>query len=504
MTQTVVEPAATPEVHGTQRHPRGLSTLFFTEMWESFSYYGMRGLLVLFMTDSVRGGLGYSDQTATAIYGLYTAAVYLAALPGGWVSDRLMGAQRTVWYGGIVIACGHFVLAIPHEKTFYLGMVLVVLGTGLLKPNISAIVGEMYPEGGARRDAGFSIFYMGINVGAFLGPLVCGFLGEQINWHYGFGAAGVGMVFGLIQYRLTRNRLGAAGLSPAAHDKGAQITPEANRQHWRALWIGFVGIAIVVGLGLGGAVEFDAVALARWSTGIILGVAAFYFIYLFVFAGLDQQERQRTFVILVLFVGAALFWSGFEQAGSSLNLFAERYTDRLVGGFEIPATWLQSVNPIMIIVLAPFFGYLWVALARRHLDPSIPAKFALGLILLGFGFLVMFFAARLVASGQQVLPTWLVMTYLMHTFGELCLSPVGLSSVTKLAPKRFVSQMMGIWFLGASLGGLIAGLLAGRFRADAVAEMPDLYLQIVISTVGAGIILLVFARPIHKLTGGIR
>ena len=504
MTQTVVEPAATPEVHGTQRHPRGLSTLFFTEMWERFSYYGMRGLLVLFMTDSVRGGLGYSDQTATAIYGLYTAAVYLAALPGGWVSDRLMGAQKTVWYGGIVIACGHFVLAIPHEKTFYLGMVLVVLGTGLLKPNISAIVGELYPEGGARRDAGFSIFYMGINVGAFLGPLVCGFLGEQINWHYGFGVAGVGMVLGLIQYRLTRNRLGTAGLSPAAHDKGMQITPEANRQHWRALWIGVGGIAVLVGLGLGGAVEFDAVALARWSTGIILGVAAFYFIYLFVFAGLDQQERQRTFVILVLFIGAALFWSGFEQAGSSLNLFAERYTDRLVGGFEIPATWLQSVNPIMIILLAPFFGYLWVALARRHLDPSIPAKFALGLILLGFGFLVMFFAARLVASGQQVLPTWLVMTYLMHTFGELCLSPVGLSSVTKLAPKRFVSQMMGIWFLGASLGGLIAGLLAGRFRADAVAEMPDLYLQIVISTVGAGIILLVFARPIHKLTGGIR
>jgi len=504
MSQPVVEPAATPEVHGTTRHPRGLSTLFFTEMWERFSYYGMRGLLVLFMTDAVRGGLGYNDQTATAIYGLYTAAVYLAALPGGWIADRLMGAQRTVWYGGIVIACGHFVLAIPHEKSFYLGMVLVVLGTGLLKPNISAIVGDLYPEGGARRDAGFSIFYMGINVGAFLGPLVCGFLGEQINWHYGFGAAGIGMVLGLIQYRLTRHHLGEAGLSPVAHEKGATITPEADRQHWRALWTGIAFIGVIVGLGLGGAVEFDAVTLAQWSTGIILGIAVLYFVYLFVFAGLDEQERRRTFVILVLFLGAALFWSGFEQAGSSLNLFAERYTDRIIGGFEIPATWLQSVNPIMIILLAPFFGYLWVALARRHLDPSIPAKFALGLVLLGLGFLVMFFAAKMVAAGEQVLPTWLIMTYLMHTFGELCLSPVGLSSVTKLAPKRFVSQMMGIWFLGASLGGLIAGLLAGRFRADAVDQMPDLYLQIVLTTIGAGAVLLVFARPIHRLTGGIR
>ena len=504
MTKTVVEPAATPEFHGAIRHPRGLSTLFFTEMWERFSYYGMRGLLVLFMTDGVRGGLGYDDQTATAIYGLYTAAVYLAALPGGWVSDRLMGAQKTVWYGGIVIACGHFVLAIPDEKAFYLGMVLVVLGTGLLKPNISAIVGDLYPEGGARRDAGFSIFYMGINVGAFLGPLICGYLGEQINWHYGFGAAGVGMVLGLIQYRLTRHHLGDAGRSPVAHAKGEEITAEASRQHWRALWTGVAAIVLIVGLGLNGVVKFEAVALAKWSTAIIVGVAIAYFVYLFVFAGLDEGERRRTFVILVLFLGAALFWSGFEQAGSSLNLFAERYTDRVLVGFEIPATWLQSVNPIMIILLAPFFGYLWVALARRNLDPSIPAKFAFGLILLGIGFLVMFFAARLVVTGEQVLPTWLVMTYLMHTFGELCLSPVGLSSVTKLAPRRFVSQMMGIWFLGASLGGLIAGLLAGRFRSDAVAEMPDLYLQIVISTVGAGLILLAFARPIHRLTGGVR
>jgi len=504
MTRIVVEPTATTDVHGSGRHPRGLATLFFTEMWERFSYYGMRGLLVLFMTDTVRGGLAYDDRTATAIYGLYTAAVYLAALPGGWIADRLMGAQKTVWYGGVIIACGHFVLAIPHEKTFYLGMVLVVLGTGLLKPNISAIVGDLYPEGGARRDAGFSIFYMGINVGAFFGPLVCGYLGEQVNWHYGFGAAGVGMILGLIQYRMTQRYLGESGRTPAAHAKGEEITPEAHRQHWRALWIGVAVVAVIVGLGLGGAIAFEAVALAQWSTGIILTIAALYFLYLFTFAGLDEQERKRVFVILILFIGAAIFWSGFEQGGTSLNLFALRYTERMFGGFEIPATWFQPVNPLMIIILAPFFGAFWVALARRNLDPSIPAKFALGLILMGLGFLVMFFAANIVATGHKVMPTWLVMTYLMHTFGELCLSPVGLSSVTKLAPKRFVSQMMGIWFLGASLGGLIAGLLAGRFNADSVAQMPDLYLQIVLTTVGFGLLLLVFARPIHRLTGGIR
>jgi len=504
MTRTVVEPAATADVRGSVRHPRGLATLFFTEMWERFSYYGMRGLLVLFMTDAAAGGLAFDDQTATAIYGLYSAAVYLAALPGGWVADRLMGAQRAVWYGGIVIAAGHFVLAIPHEKSFFLGLALVVLGTGLLKPNISAIVGDLYPDGGARRDAGFSIFYMGINVGAFAGPLVCGYLGEQINWHYGFGAAGVGMVIGLLQYRMTRQHLGEAGRRPAAHAKGEIISAEVNRKHWRAFWMGVGSVAAVLALGLGGAIDFHPLALAQWSTGIILGIAALYFVYLFVFAGLDHQERQRTLVIVVLFLGAALFWSGFEQGGSSLNLFADRYTDRVVAGFEIPATWLQSVNPIMIILFAPLFGAMWVNLARRHLDPSIPTKFALGLILLGLGFLVMFFAARIVATGDKVLPAWLVVTYLMHTFGELCLSPVGLSSVTKLAPRRFVSQMMGIWFLGASLGGLIAGLLAGRFHADAVADMPGLYLQIVLITVGAGILLLAFARPIHRLTGGIR
>ncbi len=503
MTETVIRPDGRPAAID-KGHPRGLYTLFFTEMWERFSYYGMRALLVLFMVDAVEsGGLGFDDATATAIYGLYTAAVYLVALPGGWIADRLIGAQKAVWFGGIVIMSGHFVLAIPSIHAFFLGLVLVVLGTGLLKPNISAIVAELYPEGGARRDAGFTIFYMGINVGAALGPLICSTLGENYSWHYGFAAAGVGMLLGLIQFRMTSSYLGDRGVRPVAHHKGMTIDPATHRKHWQSMWVGVAVIAIVVGLGLTGAITFDPVKMAAWSTGLILGMATLYFLYMFLFAGLDHQEKKRTFVILVLFLAAAIFWSGFEQAGSTLNLFAKRYTDRVIDMFnyEIAAGWFQSFNAVFIIVFAPMFASMWVALARRNLDPSIPVKFALGLIILGIGFAVMIFAARLVADGGLAAPTWLVTTYLLHTFGELCLSPVGLSSVTKLAPKRFVGQMMGIWFLGASLGNLIAGLAAGRFRADAVDQMPDLYLQIVLITIGSGLLLLVFSKPIKRMIG---
>ena len=478
-------------------HPRGLSTLFFTEMWERFSYYGMRALLVLFMVDQIeQGGLAFSDQTATAIYGLYTAAVYLVALPGGWIADRLTGAQRAVWLGGIVIMSGHFVLAIPGLGTFFLGLILVVLGTGLLKPNISAIVGELYGRGDERRDAGFTIFYMGINIGAALGPLVCGLLARD-NWHYGFAAAGVGMLVGLIQFRASRAYLSSAGLEPehAASEGGMR----------RNAWAGIVICLLIIGgllvAGLTGVVRFDAVLLARGTTYVIAAVGLLYFAYLFLLGGLTREERGRVVVILALFLAAAMFWAGFEQAGSSLNLFAERSTIREFGAFEIPAAWFQSLNPIFIIVLAPLYSMLWVALARRHLNPAAPLKFAAGLMILGAGFAVMIGAARLVASGDQVLPTWLFFTYLLHTMGELALSPVGLSSVSKLAPRRFVGQMMGVWFLAASLGSIIAGLIAGEFRADAVEEMPGLYLQIVLTTVGSGVLLALCAKPLKRLMG---
>ena len=485
-------------------HPPGLRTLFFTEMWERFSYYGMRALLVLFMTAAVaEGGLGMDDATATAIYGLYSAAVYLAALPGGWIADRLVGAQDAVWYGGIVIMFGHFTLAIPAVSTFYIGLVLVVLGTGLLKPNISAIVGELYPTGGSGRDAGYTIFYMGINLGALLGPLVCSTLGEsdRFGWHYGFAAAGIGMLLGLIQYRYSRYRLRDAGLYPAYLRPDSEIE-SAPRFGWLIVGIGLGLVIFIVLLGLAGVVSFDALRLAQNSTYLLTAIVALYFAYIFMYGNLTGAESKCILVIVILVIAEAIFWSGFEQAGSSLNLFAHRYTERELLGFNIPAGWFLSLNPLFILILAPFMAALWVNLGRRNLDPSIPVKFALGLIQLGLGFLVMFLAAGLVAAGESVLPTWLFFTYLLHTTGELCLSPVGLSAISKLSPKRYLSQMMGVWFLGAALGNLVAGLLAGRFDPESLSDMPGLYLQIVLVTIGAGLLLLLLAGPIRKFTGG--
>jgi len=478
-------------------HPRGLATLFFTEMWERFSYYGMRALLVLFMVDqTATGGLGFTDQVATAIYGLYTAAVYLVALPGGWIADRLWGAQRAIFVGGLIIMCGHFVLAIPGITTFFLGLLLVVLGTGLLKPNVSAVVGELYGADDPRRDAGFTIFYVGINVGAAIGPLVCGWLAGA-DWHYGFAAAGVGMAAGLVQFRLSRHLLGDAGVAPAAPPE-----PRLVRNAWRTIAAVLAVIALLFYAALTGRLELDAVRLAGWTAAAIFAATLAYFAYVFVFGRLRPAERNRVIVIMALVLAGAMFWSGYEQAGSSLNLFAERYTLRDFGALTIPAAWFQSLNPAFIILLAPAYTALWVGLARRNLEPSTPAKFALGLVLLGLGFAIMIGAATLVAEGQRVLPTWLFFTYLLHTMGELALSPVGLSAMTKLSPKRFTGQMMGMWFMCTGLGYVIAGLIAGRFRTDALDQMPELYLQIVLTTVGTGVVLALLVKPLKRLAAG--
>ena len=484
-------------------HPAGLQTLFFTEMWERFSYYGMRALLVLFMVSAIEnGGMNLSDPVATAIYGIYSASVYLLTLPGGWIADRLLGAQRSIWYGGIVIMCGHFTLAIPSTYTFFLGLLLVATGTGLLKPNISAVVGELYPPGDKRRDGGFTIFYMGINIGAFIGPLICGFLAENeaFGWHWGFAAAGIGMLFGLIQYRLSQSWLGSAGQHPSLDPLDPGLAA-SRRAGWRKVRIGVALIALTFVIIATGLWRPDPVAVARWTTGFIVTVAGLYFGLLFVVGGLNRDEKRKLTVIIVLFFASAMFWAGFEQAGSSLNLFAQRFTDRMIGGFEIPAAWLQSVNPILIVVLAPVFAAIWTGLARRGMDLATPTKFGMGLILLGAGFGVMFFASQLVAAGNMVLPTWLITTYLLHTMGELALSPVGLSATTRLAPRRYVGQMMGVWFLGASLGSVVAGLIAGELSGNDVGELPRLYAQIVMTSAGAGLLMLVFARPIKRLMG---
>lgn len=503
MTDTITTAdKAASEIFG---HPRGLVTLFFTEMWERLSYYGMRALLVLFMTDQImNGGMALTDKSATAIYGIYTAAVYLVALPGGWIADRLLGAQRAVFVGGIIIMSGHFVLAIPSVTTFFLGLLLVILGTGLLKPNVSAIVGELYQTNDARRDGGFTIFYMGINLGAFLGPLVCGTLGQSPNygWHWGFAAAGIGMLFGVVQYWLTRHHLGDAGRYPMVTGTDSENAAR-RRSDWIKVGIGLLVIFGIAAAGVAGMLSFDPVLIAKQTTVLIVVMALSYFAYVLLFGGLDTLEKKRVVVIIVLFFGAAMFWSGFEQAGSSLNLFAERYTILSVGSVTLLSTWFQSLNAAFIIIFAPLFAYMWVWLAKRNLDPSTPAKFAFGLIILALGFLVMVGAAQVVASGNKVFPSWLFFTYLLHTLGELALSPVGLSATTKLAPKRYVGQMMGIWFLGSALGNVIAGLVAGEFDAENLAGMPAQYMQIVLTTGGAGIILLLFSKPVKKLMGNI-
>jgi POT family proton-dependent oligopeptide transporter len=402
----------------------------------------------------------------------------------------------------LFITLGNALLATSSgPRGFYFGLVVIVLGVGLLKPNVSAMVADLYPEGGARLDAGFTVFYMGINLGATLGPFVTGEAIVLFGPRAGFAAAGICMALGVLQYHFTQGYLGDAGKF-SAQEKGVA----EQRKPWPQLWIGVGLLAAAMAAGGLGWIALDPVTLAQATTGLIVAMAVLYFGYLFSVAGLSAEERRRAVVILVLFLGSALFWSGYEQAGSSLNLFAERYTDRTLGWlhFVIPTGWFQSLNPAYIIIFAPAFAWAWVALAKRNLNPSAPAKFAIGVILMGSGFLIMAAAATIVAGGSKVLPIWLIMTYLLHTFGELCLSPVGLSFVTKLAPKRFVGQLMGMWFLSLSLGNLIAGLIAGEFDAANVAAMPGQYMHIVYFSVGLGAVLLILSRPVKKLMGSVQ
>jgi proton-dependent oligopeptide transporter, POT family len=492
-------------------HPRGLATLFMTEFFERFTYYGMRALLVLFLVAATEGanpGFGMTREAAGAIYGLYTGAVYLGSLPGGWIADRLIGQRNAVFWGGAIIMVGNFILAIPAgAPLFYLGLATIVVGVGLLKPNISAIVGELYrDQPGARRDAGFSIFYAGINLGALLAPLVAGTVGEGWNWRVGFFVSGLAMAIGLVQYKMTEHYLGDAGKDPHP------TSPEERARGFKILWVACAVIAGLVGLMAAGVIPVTVGQLAEWAFYAMAGLGIFYFAGVLLFAKLTGEERGRIGVIFIFFLCAALFWAGFEQAATTFNLFAQDFTDRgLLGGLfregVHPASWYQSANPIFVVIFAPLFAYAWVALGKRNLDPSAPAKFGLGLILLGAGFLVMMGAAQLIIAhgeGSKVAPTWLLMTYLLHTFGELCLSPVGLSNVTKLSPPRFVGQMMGTWFLGAALGNLVAGLVGGHVGGGAVGEMPSQFLTMAFVGGGAGLVMLVASPGIRRMMGGVR
>ncbi len=475
-------------------HPRGLATLFFTEMWERLSYYGMRGLLILFLVDTLRGGYGLDDKTAAAIYGLYTASVYLLAVPGGWLADRILGQRTAVFWGGVLIACGHFSMAVGPVALFYLGLTLIALGTGLLKPNVSAMVGDLYPEGGARRDAGFSVFYMGINLGATIGPLLCSYFGEKINWHLGFAVAGVGMVFGLIQYRLGARHLGTAGelrgVTPA--QRSAAISTAGKF----GLFVLALG-GVVAALHLMGIYLVNPQGIASVMSVSIPFFLLAYFAYQFLFGGFDAAEKKRLAVVLILCAASAVFWGGYEQAGSSLNLFAMRATDLFIFGYEIPAGWIQSLPAVFVILLAPVFGWLWIKLEKH--EPSVPAKFAYGLAQLALSFFVMAWAGTFVTQAFKVSIMWLVVTNFLAT-GELCLSPVGLSGMTKLAPRKIVGQMMGMWFLATSLGNLLAGMAAGYTEALGYVQLFSLVGAVVM---GAAVLLGITAPPIRKLMGGV-
>ncbi len=431
-------------------HPRGLATLFFTEMWERFSYYGMRALLILYMVGSTqKPGLGFGTAKAAQIYGLYTMAVYLMGVPGGFIADRYLGHYRAVLFGGIIIALGHFSMAVPGMSFFYLGLSLIVIGTGLLKPNVSTIVGTLYRRDDARRDAGFSIFYMGINLGAFIAPLICGWLGQKVNWHAGFAAAGFGMCIGLVQYVA-----GKKYLTPASETK-AEVT-EADVTEVRG---------------------------TRPETS----------------EKLTGTDWARIGAIAILTLFALLFWAGFEQAGSSLNLFADRATRLKVFNWTYPSSWFQSVEPLFVIIFSPIFAWLWLSLGKH--EPSSPLKFTAGLAFLSLSFLLIVPAAHIFENQHmRVSPMWLIGLYFLQMCGELCLSPVGLSMVTKLSPPRLVGLMMGVWFFATAMGNYVAGWVAG-FLQDR--PFSGVFFAAFASVAVATVILALLIKPIRSMMRGV-
>ena len=488
-------------------HPRGLAVLFTTEMWERFSFYGIRPLLILFMTAALaQGGFGFGRTEASAIVGIYASSVYLSSLPGGWIADRLLGLRRAIFWGAVLISAGHISIglsALAHGRApFFIGLVLIVLGTGLLKPNISAIVGDLYPEGGARRDAGFSVFYMGINLGAFAGQIVTGLLGEKYGWHLGFGAAGVGMLLGLFTYSFfARRTLGTLGVE-RSRNPDPVLDARGLRRGTIATSAGLAMIAIVIVLAATGVIQLDPLAIARSMTYVLVGIAVLYFAGMLALGGLSGDEKKRIAVIFILFIFAAIFWAAFEQAPTSLNLFARDFTNRTIGGWEVPALWFQSINSAFIIIFAPIFAWVWTSLSRRGLNLSSPAKFSLGLLLTAVGFGLMLPAANIIlATGAtgKVSAWWLTWSYLFQTFGELSISPVGLSTMTKLSPRKYVGQMMGIWFLATSVGNLIAGLVGGNVDPEKLEQMPKLFMGTAGALAIAAVVIALLIVPIRRM-----
>jgi POT family proton-dependent oligopeptide transporter len=487
-------------------HPGGLSTLFFTEMWERFSYYGMRAILTLYMTKTfAEGGLGFDERYASLIYATYVSSVWYLPLLGGWLADKIFGARRAVLLGGIIIASGHFAMAVNSKVTFFAGLVLIACGTGLLKPNISAMVGQLYSEADKRRDAGFSIFYMGINLGAFLSPIVVGFLAQgewfrnliasmgfnpNSSWHWGFAAAGVGMTLGLVQYLLGGKKLAHIGNPP---DKTTVQAVAENQNRLDVVTLALAVVGGVTGAALGmyfgdaGVISALFPCVVGFFTGYLIGTTRL----------LIGEELKPVLVIFILFVFSILFWMTYEQAGSSLTLFADRLTSTTILGWAYPSSWFQSVPAIFVIILAPIIGAVWQSLGERQ--PSSPGKFTIGLFFAGIAFVVIAFASTLTGAGR-VSPMWLVAVYFLQTIGELCLSPVGLSTVTKLSPPRMVGLMLGVWFLSISIGSYIAGLTTRLFEGNDSAVLTWAFGTFAVVTLVAAVILAILTPFIKKMT----
>ena len=490
-------------------HPKGLYTLFFTEMWERFSYYGMRALLVLYLTtELIKGGLGLERANALEIYALFTGLVYLTPILGGLLADKVLGQRKAIYIGAILMALGQFALAASvsygnggdiDARYFYLnlGLGLLIMGNGFFKPNISTIVGSLYTENDPRKDSAFTIFYMGINLGAFISPLVCGTLGEQVGWQYGFGAAGIGMVLAMVYFYFKSDTLGEAGYPPKRIEGGFQL----YKKDYVEILAYSLGIIAFIWMFITGwkTIENNIQNIIIWTL-ILGGGSGILFTIFKNTTGSDQWSRVGVIFILAFF--NIFFWAGFEQAGGTFNLFAAENTDRILFNWEVPASYFQSINAIAIFGAAPLFSMLWLRLEQFGKNPNTPVKFGLGMIFLSLGFVVMSIANTLAGGGNLVSPLWLVGVYLLHTFGELCLSPIGLSMITKLAPKKIVSVMMGLWFSSIALANYLAGVLESILQ-NVFPSMP-LFNFLTLTSAAAGVVLLIISPWLKSMMRGIK
>lgn len=491
--------------HGFMGHPQPLRSLFFTEMWERFSYYSIRPLLILFMVAAVsEGGFGFDDATASAIYGIFAGMLYLAAVPGGWLADNWLGQERALWWGSIIIALGHLCIALSSflgMSMFFIGLICIVLGVGLFKTCISVMVGALYPEGDTRRDGGFTLFYMGINIGALFAALIVGIFQEKQMWHVGFGVGGIGMLISLLVYRFAARK----NLTRYARAKGITAEWERPNSKYKNIgrWVGvfMAGLVALIALIATGIMPFNPSMVAEYMTYTIAGMVVLYFLVMFISPKLDKTDKIRLLICFLLIIGSTLFWSSFEQQPTSFNLFADRYTDLNVMGFTIPSIWFQSLNPVFILLLAPIVSIIWVKLGERGLEPNSMAKFSLGMLLAAAGFGLMILAANQVVDnpGTLVSPLWLTGSLLLLTLGELALSPVGLSSMTKLAPKGMQGQMMGLFFTSYAMGNLVAAFFGGHVSADTIDGLPGLFTTMVIFLIVTAVILLALSKPVRAM-----